>query len=435
MHTRSLLVRDSVAVTSLLLLAPSLFGGGMALTMQNGAHLGHAYSAGASAEDASTVYTNPAGLVALGRPQIVVGSTYVMLDGPFTNDGSLTAGALPTSGGNENDVGLDKAVPSAFVAVPLGSRWAFGLGVSAPFGLGTSYNPEWVGRYHALRSELKTVNINPAIAWRASDRLSLGFGFNWQRADATLTNAIDFGLIGFLNEVPGFLPGGSDGGLRISGDDTTTGYNLGALLEVVDGARIGFHYRSKMEHRLEGRATFTNVPAAFAPLFPNQEASAGLPLPEIVSVSYFQELNPNLAIMADWSWWNWSRFETLAVDFANPLTQDSAQAQNWNDASIVSVGVRWRSSPSLVWRAGLAYNETPVPSDALRTARVPDSDRVWLALGAAWHFNDDVRLDLGFAHLSMKDAAIANNDGLGHLLVGDYSLHANIISAQLTWGF
>ncbi|MGH8019224.1 MAG: OmpP1/FadL family transporter [Opitutaceae bacterium] len=435
MNTRSLLLRDSVAIASMLLSAPSLFGGGMALTLQNGASLGHAYSAGASAEDASTVFTNPAGLIALGRPQIVIGSTYVMFDGPFTNNGSLTAGALPTSGGNEEDAGLDKAVPSAFVAVPLGSQWAFGLGVSAPFGLGTSYDPEWVGRYHALHSELKTVNINPALAWRASERLSLGFGFNWQRAEATLTNAIDFGLIGFLNGVPGLLPGGLDGGLRIRGNDTTTGYNLGALLEVVDGARIGFHYRSKMAHTLEGPATFTNVPAAFAPLFPNQEASAGLPLPEVVSVSYYQELNPKLAVMVDWSWWNWSRFETLAVDFSNPLTPDNAQAQNWKDASIFSAGARWRSSASLLWRAGLAYNETPVPSAELRTARIPDSDRVWLALGATWHFNDDVRFDFGYAHLFMDNAPIANDDGLGHLLVGGFSLHIDIVSAQLTWGF
>jgi long-chain fatty acid transport protein len=139
--------------------------------------------------------------------------------------------------------------------------------------------------------------------------------------------------------------------------------------------------------------------------------------------------------MADWSWWNWSRFDALAVDFSNPLTQDNVQPQNWNDASITSIGIRWRTSSSLMWRAGLAYNESPVPSAELRTARIPDSDRIWLALGAVWQFNDNVRLDAGFAHLVMKGATTANDDGLGHLLVGDYSLHANILSLQLTWGF
>jgi len=428
--------RLRVVASLLLAAAPAtLFAGGMALTMQNGAHLAHAYSAGAAAEDASTVYFNPAGLASISRPEVIAGSTYVMFDGGFTNTGSLTVGMLPTAGADDDDAGQDSAVPSIYIAIPLASSWFFGFGASSPFGLRTSYDEGWVGRYHALRSKLETINLNPAIAWRATERLSLGLGFDWQRADATLTNAVDFGLIGFLNGVPGLLPGELDGALRVSGDDSTTGFNAGALLEVADGARIGVHFRSKMTHDISGQATFSNVPAPFAPLFPDQTASARLSLPEIVSVSYFQELSPSLAVMADWSWWNWSRFESLAIDFENPLTQDIVQRQNWTDASIYSLGLRWRSSSRFLWRAGLAYNESPVRSAAFRSARIPDSDRIWLGLGTAVRLSDVAKIDVGYAHLFIKDTTTTNDDGVGHALIGNYSMSADIVSAQLTWGF
>jgi long-chain fatty acid transport protein len=223
--------------------------------------------------------------------------------------------------------------------------------------------------------------------------------------------------------------------LRIDGSDWSAGFNLGALLEVVDGTRVGLHYRSKTDHVLSGEAQFTGVPEPFAPVFANQGARAALPLPEIVSLSLFHELSPDLAIMADWSWWNWSRFETLAVDFENPLTPDSIQPQNWKDASIFSLGVRWRSSSALTWRAGLAYNETPVPSPAYRTARIPDSDRVWVAAGLAWRITDAVRGDVGYAHLFMEDSTTTHDDGVGHVLIGDFAAHVDIVSLQLTWSF
>jgi long-chain fatty acid transport protein len=414
---------------------PQAFAGGMALTMQNGAHLAHAYAAGASAEDASTVYYNPAGLVLLDRPQFVAAAAHVDLRGRFADGGSTTAGAFPTGGGAGGDVGLARVVPSIYLAVPLRDSWTFGLGVSAPFGLATEYDEGWVGRYHALRSELETINVNPAVAWRASERLSLGAGYNWRRAEATLSNAIDFGLIGFLQGVPGLVPGAADGAVRIQGSDTAGGFNVGALYEVADGARIGVHYRSKTSHRLEGRADFTGVPAPFAPLFADQDAVAPLVLPEIVSVSWFQHLTPSFALMADWSTWKWSRFAELSVDFADPLTPNSSQRHDWRDASIYSLGLRWQSSSRFTWRTGIAYNETPVPDAARRTARIPDSDRVWLGLGLAWNVSSSARLDLGWAHLFMKDSTVANDDGLGHLLLGDYSLEVDIVSAQFSWGF
>ncbi len=428
-------VRPLLALALATALPAAGHAAGMTLTMQNAAHLGHAFSGGAAAEDASTNFFNPAGLVRLEGAQFVVGGNYVLFGGTFTNTGSTTGGLFPTPGADERDLGLDKLVPNLHVAYPLSPTMALGFGVSAPFGLGTSYEPGWVGRYHALHSELRTVNLNPSFAWKASESLSLGVGFNWQTVEATLSNAIDFGLIGFLQGIPGLVPNAADGALRLEADDATPGFNFGAHYDVQAGTRIGVHYRSKMAHRLTGRATFANVPGPLAPLFPAQDVRADLTLPESFSISFVHEFSPSLALLGDWSRWKWSRLDRLAIDFADPLTPDSAQPFGWKDASIYSLGLRWRTGDRHTWRAGLAYNESPVPSPELRTARVPDSDRVWVAFGYGVRFSGSVRGDFGYARLFFKDGATANDDGLGHTLVGLFEPKVDIVSAQLTWDF
>ncbi len=437
MHTRtSISPRAAVLpVLAAIALPAALFAGGMSLSMQDGVHLGQAYSAGAAAEDASTVYFNPAGMVYLDHSQSALSLTYISPSGGFTNTGSVTAGTLPTTGGNGGSAAESRIVPTFYVAHPVSERFALGFGISVPYGLATSYDAGWVGRYQALKSELKTLDFSPVLAWRPTDHVSLGFGLDWQRVSATLTNAIDFGLVGFLNSVPGLTPGSADGGLRVSGSDSSMGFNFGAMFDIADNGRLGVAYRSKVDHTLRGAAAFTDVPAPFAPLFADQKASAAIALPERFSVSYYYDLTPSLAVTADWSWWKWSEFKNLKIDFENVATADVVLPENWHDASIYSAGVRWTQNPVMIWRAGIAYNESPVPSATFRSPRIPDADRFWLCFGASYRFAENVRVDVGFAHLWFHQAPIMNDDNLGHVLVGTYALSANILSVQGTMSF
>lgn len=423
-----------IAVLSTVLPAVS-FAGGMALTLQNGSQLGNTYSGAAAAEDASTIFFNPAGMMWLENSEAVFAAPYIKFDGTFTNTGSLTGGLIPTPGEDESDLGIDSFVPSAYVVVPWAEDLAFGLGISAPFGLGTSYSPDWVGRYQALTSKLTTVNVNPAVAWRATEWLSLGFGLDWQYAKATLSNAIDFGLIGFSQSVPGFAPHASDGGVSITANDSSFGFNFGAMFSVAQGTRFGLHYRSAITQDLSGQADFTDVPAAFQPLFPDQRASASLPLPSTISASFFHDITSSLSIMGDWTIWDWSRLNSLTVDFENAMTPDTVLPLQWKDASIYSLGLRWIQNDTLTWRAGIALNETPVPSAALRNPRIPDSDRTWLGFGVSWRVREDMLLDFGYAHLDFDKSATSFDDGIGHVLIGTFSPVANIFSVQLTWDF
>lgn len=418
-----------------LLASSSAIAGGMALTTQNGSQLGASYSGAAAAEDASVVYYNPAGLGFLEQGQVIGAATWVKFDAQFTNGGSTTAGMVPTHGADVHDGGEDRLIPVLYVAYPLSGRFAFGAGVSAPYGLATGYPADWVGRYHAIESELVTVNASLAAAWKVTSQLALGFGVDYQTADAELSNAIDIGLIGYANSIPGFAPGSADAHVRIEGDDARLGFNAGVLCEILPGTRVGVHYRSEMTHKLEGTARFTGVAGPFTSVFFDQKVVAPLVLPDVFSVSIAHRLTPELTVTADWSLWKWSSFDTLGIDFANPGTPDFEQPQDWKNASIVSAGVRWQRNNRLTLRAGFALNETPVPNAERRTARIPDSDRTWVSIGAGWQFNARIRGEIGYAHLFMKDASIANDDGAGHLLAGRYESSADILSVQLNWSY
>jgi long-chain fatty acid transport protein len=429
-------LRRFLGIAALTSVLPSaIFAGGMALTLQNGTFLGNTYSGAAAAEDASTIFLNPAGMMWLENKEAIFSAPYVKFDGTFTNTGSLTAGVIPTPGEDERDLGVDGLVPAAYVVVPWTSDLAFGLGISAPFGLGTSYESDWVGRYQALTSKLTVVNVNPALAWQPTEWMSLGAGLNWQYAKAQLSNAIDFGLIGFSQSVPGFVPHGSDGALNISASDSNFGFNLGAMFSLAHGTRFGVHYRSEITQELNGWADFSDVPVEFQALFPDQRASTSLPLPSTFSASFFHDITSSFSVMADWTIWDWSRLNSLTVDFENDLTPDTVLPFDWRDASIYSFGVRWIQNDSFTWRAGMAYNETPVPTPELRNPRIPDSDRIWVGFGVTWTLSEVTRLDFGYAHLDFDKSTTAFDDGIGHVLVGEFAPVANILSAQLTWDF
>jgi long-chain fatty acid transport protein len=210
----------------------------------------------------------------------------------------------------------------------VGERVRLGLAVTTPFGLATDYPDGWVGRYHAVDTELRTYNINPAVAVRVTDWLSFGAGLQAQYADGELTNAVDFGTIGAGapgGGIPGAVPGTQDGFARLTGDDWAFGYNAGVLAEPVAGTRLGVAYRSEIEHRLEGDVDFTSDSAGIAATlralsgaFADSDAHLDVTTPATLSFGVHQEVGAKVAVMAEATWTDWSTFEDLIVEFENP---------------------------------------------------------------------------------------------------------------------
>lgn len=424
-----------------LLATTSAHGAGFALIEQSVSGLGNGFAGGAAiAEDASTVFFNPAGMTRLGENEYLFGLHVVSPTTEFKSSGSSTAanGAVPLRGGDGGEAGETGVVPNFYYVRRLNEDLVFGLGVNAPFGLATDYEDGWEGRYHALKSEVMTVNINPSLAFKVNEQLSLGAGINVQYIEVPeLSNALDFATICTAAGAPcAATPTTTDGKLELDGDDWSFGFNLGLLYEVDEGTRFGVAYRSRIKHELDGEARFTGTPAAFSAMgiFVNDGVTADITLPESLSVSAYHELDSRWAVMGDVTWTRWDRFDELRVEFDTNPQDDLVTPENWDNSVRYSLGLSYRYNDRWTLRTGVAYDETPIPSAELRTPRIPGNDRRWLAFGASYRHSDNLQFDVGYAHLFVDDTPI-NHTSAGATLVGEYESSVDILSAQLRWQF
>ncbi len=411
-------------------LAGGAIAAGFALNEQSGSGVGVAFAGGAaSGEDASTVFYNPAAMVRISGTQLSVGVHGVIPDLKFNNQGSFTAGG-PLTGGNGGDPGKGVVVPNFFLVTDITPNIKYGFGVSMPFGLHTQYNGDWVGRYQALKSEIKSYNLNPSLAYKVNDRVSFGAGFNAQYINANLTKAIDFGLLS------GGVPQSADGAVGVSGNSWAYGYNLGALFQFPTDTRVGIAYRSMVHQTLEGSASFTNVPAALSadPRFANNKMTAGVTLPDSLSLSAVQEIGNKWELLSDVTFTRWSHFEQLAIVLANGQT--SVTMENWRNTIRGSLGASYRYSDSLKLRGGAGFDQSPV-RNAFRTAAIPDNHRKILATGANYKVSKVDSVDFAYQHLFVNDSSINNNQLAtgGGQLTGSYTLDVNILSLQYNHEF
>jgi len=337
--------------------------------------LGNAFAGGAAvAENACTVWFNPAGMMRLPGTQAVVGAHSIDASLEFSKTAASIFIGAPTTGGDGGDGGEAAIVPNVYVTHRFGDRWAFGIGVNAPYGLATDYEDGWVGRYHADKSEIVTVNVNPSIAFRAGDTLSLGLGVNYQSIDAELSQAIDFGTGCLAAQLGGQLPPGvtcaaiglapqmNDGHGKVEADDDAVGFNVGFLWEPNEFFRIGGAYRSSLDYDLEGDFTVTTPDAGAAAVANlagsvDTVATATVELPEQISLSVYWQASHTWAFMADASQTGWSSIPELAIQFANGA-DDSVITLGLEDTmrtAYQSMAEVWRARPEAVDLRTAAY--------------------------------------------------------------------------------
>lgn len=386
---------------------------GFALIEQNASGLGNAYAgAAAVAEDASTVYFNPAGMTLLPDHQLVVAGHLIKPKAEFSG---TVAAPFSVTGGEGGDAGDWALVPNAYFAYRLTPAVHLGVGINSPFGLKTEYDADWIGRYQAIQSEVKTVNLNPSIAYKISDTFSVGAGLNLQWLEATLTHRQPLAL---GNPPPSTL-------MKIKGDDYGWGYNLGALWQISPATRVGLAYRSEVDYELEGSSSTSDPAVALL----NGPVTAEVTMPDSASLSLFHKLTPKWDLLADATWTGWSDFDDLPVRG----TVNSTTVENWEDILRYSVGATWHTSEKLSLRGGVAYDEAPV-SDADRTPRIPDGARTWIAVGGQYRLGKGRAIDFGYAHLFVNDPGLQSKAN-GTVLTGEYDSAVDILSAQYTHSF
>ncbi len=427
-----------------LIFSSQAFASGFALNEMSAANLGNALAGAATAEDASTVFYNPAGMTRLSGHHFTIVGSPLRYSAKFRNGGSVTAsGAL--TGGDGGDAGGWSLIPAMFYTTELTPRLHFGFGVHVPFGLKTEYDNGWVGRYQALKSELHTINLNPTIAWKLNDMVSIGGGLSAQYADVELSRAIDFGSIcvgslgGAACAPTGFLPQARDGKVTISGHDWGYGFNLGVLVTPALNTRFGATYRSKIRHKVPGNANFERpaglpAPLAASPAVSNSGASASVDLPDSASVHGYVELDQKWSAMADVTWTHWSRFKELRIRFANGAP-DNVTPEEWRNTFRVGAALNYRYNDEWKLRGGLAWDQTPVKTE-FRTPRIPDANRVLLGLGAQYKPSRNSAWDFGYVHVFVKDASINKAEPpVGGTLVGNYDSDVDVFSVQYSHSF
>ncbi len=431
------------------------FAAGFAINENSAKQLGVAFAGSAAADDGSTVWSNPAGMVFVGATAQITAS-YIDPHFDFNDRGSVqqtplgNLPLLPTASGTGGG-GTTAVVPSVFYVRPLSDHLYFGIGLNAPFGLSTEYDPTWIGRYHAVSSEIITVNVNPSLAYRVNEHFAIGAGVNINYMEAELTNAVDFAAV-CASAVGASCPNGSvpgqgefDGFVTNTANDTNIGYNFGMIWSPSDTTRIGAAYRSEIDHSLTGTVSFSEPSSlggfsALGPLgsalnatFADGGNSSRVTLPDTASVSLFHQVTGKVTLVGDATWTGWSNIPELRINFDNPLTPAVTEPLNWKNTWRFAAGVTVDLNDRWSLRGGYAYDESPVPNPIDSTPRLPDNDRQWLALGVSHRIGHSITVDLGYAHLFVDDTSITRLEPTGGILDGTYSSNANILSLQINY--
>jgi long-chain fatty acid transport protein len=469
-------IAAAIGSVALALTAGQAFGSAFALQEQNASGLGHAYAGGAAAaEDVSTIFFNPAGLVRLATSQIVVAGNLICPSAKFSNNASQNA-ALQPLGGTGGDAGSCAVVPNLYLGVPFTDKWSFGLGINAPFGLKTEYDSNWLGRFQAIESKIETININPALSWEPTKNLTIGAGASWQKVKATLTNSVNYaGLFAGGQDGKGGVTGlvlagqispaagqaligsaaGLESGAHVSGNDTAWGWNVGVLWQATSQTRIGAAYRSWIKYTIDGTVNFNNptaanlgpLPPALAPVgaaivsgvnaqLANGNVSLALKVPETANLSIFHQFNNQWDLMADVQYTGWSSVQQLQVVRSTGTVLETLQ-ENFRNTWRYSVGANYRYGDSWIFRGGLAYDQSPV-NNTDRSPRLPDNNRTWIALGTQYKFNPNWAIDVAYAYIFIDNASINQNQGNTNafgLISGSYKANVNILGVQVTYTF
>lgn len=422
------------AAVATALLSTSALAGGFAVREQGAYGQGLSFAGSAAYSSIGAMFWNSAAAANQNGLNAESSAAYIIPEAELTAIAGTTT--VPAGSDTTTDIGVNALVPSTYISYQFKNfdpKLFFGLGLNSGFGLKTEPDTRWAGSQVASSTSLFTLNINPMLAYRLSDSISVGVGAQIQYAKGILK----------------FATGSNTGPHSFfEGDDLAAGFTAGIMLTPNPGTRIGLGWRSQITHELEGVQATGNFPAlgAAAPLAEAGVASkVELKLPDIVTLSLNQAINPQTRFLATVEWSNWSRLESLdLVTTASGFsvlraggpgnvaagTQLGSISAKWEDGWFFSAGMEYDFSKSLTVRAGGAYEISPITEARERIASIPDADRIWASFGASYKMNDHTTIDFGYSHVFVDDAQI-NRDTLSaptRTLVADLDASVDIIS-------
>jgi len=390
-----------------MLLAGSASAGSFYIQEQNAAGVGRAQAGGvAAADDASTLYFNPAGMTELPGIQTSSAIDLIIPSASVTDKGSTEhslSGITAPGGSNGGDPGSPSPVANFYLTAQIpDTDLTVGIGMSTPFGLSAKYRADGFTRYDSIDSFLETIDIAPTIAWKVNEWLSIGAGLDEQYSYVKLRQALPNPLAAGGPSVA------TDGRLTLSGHTWSTGFNVGILLKPMAGTKIGFSYRYGISHKIDhGVITISGLSGPISAINGQYGGSAVLDLPDIVAVGVSHQLTPQLTLLGEFDWYSWSNFQSIPVILSTPIagTSQLVTPENYRDTWSVAIGAEYQLTETVRLRGGFKYDETPTV-DAFRDTRVPDGNRYWLAAGVHYNLTDQIGLDAGYAHIFIEESPL-----------------------------
>ncbi|GAA3703404.1 long-chain fatty acid transporter FadL [Oceanisphaera sediminis] len=387
----------SMLAASIAVVAGQAHSAAFQLAEQNTTGLGRAYAGeGAIGDNAAVLGRNPAAMTLFDRPALSTGAIYINPDVDVTDN---------ETGEQANDIADDAVVPFFYYVHPINKQWVAGFGAFTNYGLATSYSPEFSAGEIGGKTSLETINLNPNIAFKANEHVSLGAGVNAVYADAEF---IRYAGQKGASALGGLGVNRSTEVANLAGDDWGYGWNIGLLLEADDNNRWALTYRSEVDLTLEGNYS-DQLPVAVGGL--NGQSVSGkldLTLPAIAEVSGFHQVQSDWAIHYGIMWTEWSSFRELKA--TNPQRGELIQKdENFENSWRMSVGATHQLNDRWTLRGGLAYDKSPVPEE-FRSISIPDVDRTWYSLGATYAYSQNLSVDAAFAFLDGSNVAVEQEE-------------------------
>ena len=402
------IAKGLAVVVILLFAAASANAGGFRLPEAGAKAMGMGFAFTAQADDPSAIYFNPAGITQLEGQNVKAGVTYVKENGgEFTGSTPLTRPPFTASvqTRTETQKDLDFFIPNIFWTRKSSGDLAYGVGVFVPFGLGQEYQDKntSIFRNQITKIDLMTIVLNPTVAYKINDALSVGAGIDFMYGKATLEKT----------------PVGAPGNLynsKLEADGTAWGYNFGVLVTPLKSVKIGLSHRSpfSMEFK-DGDVEIRNINPAIAPLFGpgvttsfDTKGSTTLKLPATTALGVAYVWNRlTLEVDADMTWWHsYNSLDIAIKDQRPPVLVNTYSQKNWNDTIALYVGGEYRVTDPLALRLGFRYDPTPVPAETM-SADLPDADKMYYCAGAGYKVSNWT-FDLAYMYVDKKDRTVSN---------------------------
>ena len=378
--------------------------------------------ANAIAEDASTAFQNPAGVMFLDESKTM--ATGIIIHSKIKFKQSETFPTTPTAvadnagtgtASNGGDAGSNAIGGAFFHARPVNDKWGWTFAFNSISGAALDYEnaPDFAGRYWASEVDLLTVGVTPGISYKFTDSFAAGI-------HTSLTyGQLDMDVYAPGPTQPPTAPGSADlGKIKIEdGDDTDISFGASAMWQATESLRLGMFYSSETTLNFDSDIDLSDLPVPPATIGANIEIT----WPQTLRASAAQDLNDELTLLASVAWEDWSAFDSI------PITTDAgtkALPRNWDDTYHFAVGLRWKPGKDWTYYTGIAYDTDPTKASD-RTADMPIDDQWRLSAGATFERANGHTIGGVITYADYGDADIDNGGtralGTDWTVKGDYS--------------